>query len=172
MFHHSLRVRKSTMAHLLYRRWKSTLFSAFAVTLLVAGLSACGHRSHEYSASMSAEQFAQKRDKMVDKAASKLDLTQDQKARLVVLGDKLYAQKAALIGATTDPRAEMKALVAGNTFDATRAQAIVNEKTAALMAKSPDVIAALANFYNSLNTEQQQKVRDYMDGHGHWFRRG
>jgi periplasmic protein CpxP/Spy len=172
MFNNSPRVRKTAMAHLLYRRWKSTVFSAFAVTLLVAGLSACGHREHQFGTSMSVEQFAQKRDKMVDKVANKLDLTQTQKERLAVLGDKLYAQKAALVGATTDPRAEMKALVAGNTFDATRAQAIVNEKTAALMAKSPDVIAALADFYNSLNTEQQQKVRDYMDGHGHWFRRG
>lgn len=160
------------MAHLLYRRWKGTLFSAFAVTLLVSGMSACGYREHDLSASMSVEQFAQKRDKVVDKVSTKLDLTNDQRARLVVLGDKLFAQRAALIGKTTDPRAEMKALVAGNTFDATRAQALVNEKTAALMAQSPDVIAALAGFYNSLNTEQQQKVRDYMDGRGHWFRRG
>jgi periplasmic protein CpxP/Spy len=66
----------------------------------------------------------------------------------------------------------MKALVAGNTFDETRAQALVNEKTAALMAQSPEVITALASFYNSLSTEQQQKVRDYMDGRGHWFSRG
>jgi periplasmic protein CpxP/Spy len=160
------------MAHLLYRRWKGSVFSAFAVTLLVAGLSACGHREHDMGASMSVEQFAQQRDKMVDKFAGKLDLTPDQKARLAVLGNKLFAQRAALIGQTTDPRAEMKALIAGNTFDAARAQAMVNEKTAALMAKSPDVIAALGDFYNSLNTEQQQKVRDYMDGRGHWFRRG
>jgi periplasmic protein CpxP/Spy len=160
------------MAHLLYSRWKRTVVSAFAVTLLVAGLSACGHREHDVSATMNVEQFAQKRDKMVEKVSSKLDLTQDQKARLAVLGDKLFAQRAALMGQTTDPRAEMKALVAGNTFDETRAQALVNEKTAALMAKSPEVITALASFYNSLSTEQQQKVRDYMDGRGHWFRRG
>ena len=160
------------MAHLLYRRWKGTVFSAFAVTLLVAGMSACGHREHDISASMSAEQFAQKRDKVVEKVSTKLDLTQDQRARLAVLGDKLFAQRAALIGQTTNPRAEMKALVAGNTFDEARAKALVNEKTAALMAQSPDVITAMASFYNSLNTEQQQKVRDYMDGRGHWFRRG
>jgi Spy/CpxP family protein refolding chaperone len=121
---------------------------------------------------MSVEQFAQKRDKMVNKVSAKLDLTQDQQQRLAVLGDKLFAQRAALIGANGDPRSDMQALIAGDTFDASRAQALVNEKTAALMAKSPDVIAALANFYNSLNTVQQQKVRDYMDGRGHWFRRG
>ena len=57
-------------------------------------------------------------------------------------------------------------------FNAVRAQTLVNEKTAALQAKSPEVIAALADFYNSLNPLQQQKVRDYMEGRGHWFSRG
>jgi hypothetical protein len=54
---------------------------------------------------------------MVSKAASKLDLNDDQKKRLATLGDKLYEQRTALIGQTKDPRAEMKALVAGATFD-------------------------------------------------------
>jgi Spy/CpxP family protein refolding chaperone len=94
------------------------------------------------------------------------------KKRLATLGDKLYEQRTALIGQTKDPRAEMKALVAGATFDKARAQALVTEKTTALQSKSPEVIAALADFYDSLNAAQQQKVRDYMEGRGHWFRRG
>lgn len=141
-------------------------------TLLVAGSSACAHHSYDYGANMSAEQYAQKRDKMVDKAASKLDLNADQKKRLAALGDTLYAQRTALIGQTTNPHAEMKALVAGDKFDAVRAQALVTEKTTTLQTKSPEVIAALADFYNSLNPAQQQKVRDYMDARGHWFHRG
>jgi len=154
------------------RHLKRTLIGAFAATLLVGGLSACGHRDKQYGANMSAEQYAAKRDKMVDKAASKLDLNEDQKKRLVVLGDRLYEQRTALIGSTKDPRAELKSLVAGDKFDATKAQAIINEKTAALNTKSPEVVAALADFYNSLNTTQQQKVRDYMEGRGRWFHRG
>lgn len=154
------------------RHLKRTLIGAVAATLLVGGLSACGHRAHDFGANMSAEQYAQKRDKMVDKAASKLDLNADQKKRLATLGDKLYAQRTALIGQTPDPRAELKALVAGDKFDAARAQALVNDKTAALQSKSPEVIAALADFYNSLNPTQQQKVRDFMDRRGHGFHRG
>ena len=121
---------------------------------------------------MTAEQYAQKRDKMVDRVASKLDLNEDQKKRLATLGDKLYEQRTALVGQTKDPRAEMKALVAGDKFDAARAQTLINDKTAALQTKSPEVIAALADFYNSLNPAQQQKVRDYMEGRGRWFRHG
>lgn len=155
------------------KRWiKRSLIALFGVTVLVAGLSACGHRSHEFGTSLSAEEYAQKRDKMVDKAASKLDLNADQKKRLAVLGDKLYEQRTALIGQTKDPRTEMKALVSGDKFDKARAQTLITEKTTALQAKSPEVIAALADFYDSLNSAQQQKVRDYMEGRGHWFKRG
>jgi Spy/CpxP family protein refolding chaperone len=121
---------------------------------------------------MSVEQFAQARDKMVDRVASRLDLNADQKKRLATLGDKLYEQRTALMGQTKDPRAEVRALVAGDKFDAARAQALVTEKTGALQAKSPEVIAALADFYNSLNPAQQQKVRDFMDSRGRWFHRG
>jgi protein CpxP len=151
---------------------KRTLLGAITATVLVGGLAACGSNRHEYGASMSAEDYAEKRDKMVDKAASKLDLNADQKKRLSVLGDKLMEQRTALVGQTKNPRAEMQALVAGDKFDAVRAQALINEKTTALQAKSPEVIAALADFYNSLNAEQQKKVRDYMDGRGRWFSRG
>jgi hypothetical protein len=35
------------------------------------------------------------------------------------------------------------------------------------------VVAALAAFFDSLNSAQQQKVRDFMDGGRRgWFRRG
>ena len=160
------------MTHFSRISLKRTLLGALTATVLVGGLGACAGNRHEYGANMSAEQYAQKRDKMVDKAASKLDLNADQKKRLSVLGDKLFEQRTALIGQTKNPRVEMQALVAGEKFDAVRAQALINEKTTALQAKSPEVIAALADFYNSLNPVQQQKVRDYMDGRGHWFSRG
>ena len=106
------------MTHFSRISLKRTLLGALTATVLVGGLSACAGNRHEYGANMSAEQYAQKRDKMVDKAASKLDLNEDQKKRLSVLGDKLFEQRTALIGQSSSPRAEMKALVAGEKFDA------------------------------------------------------
>jgi periplasmic protein CpxP/Spy len=151
---------------------KRTLFGLFGASLLVGGLTACGTRHHGYGANMSAEQSAQAREKMVSRVAGKLDLNADQKQRLSTLGDKLHAQRVALMGQASDPRAEIKALVAGDKFDAVRAQALITEKTIAVQASSPEVIAALADFYNSLNAVQQQKVRDFMESRGRWFRRG
>lgn len=172
MFNPSCGTRKTAMTHFSRISLKRALLGALTATVLVGGLAACSGNRHEYGANMNAEQYAQMRDKMVDKAASKLDLNADQKKRLSVLGDKLFEQRTALIGQTKNPRAELQALVAGEKFDAVRAQALINEKTTALQAKSPEVIAALADFYNSLSPVQQQKVRDYMEGRGHWFSRG
>jgi periplasmic protein CpxP/Spy len=76
------------------------------------------------------------------------------------------------MGKTTDPRAEMKALVASDKFDKTGAQNWVTEKTTALQTKSPEVIAALADFYDSLNPAQQQKVREFMEARRGWWHRG
>jgi Spy/CpxP family protein refolding chaperone len=121
---------------------------------------------------MSQEQFMERRDKMVDRAASKLDLNADQKKLLTTLGDKVFEQRKALIGTTTDPRAELKSLIAGPKFEATKAQTLINDKSAALQTKSPEVVAALAAFYDSLNPAQQQKVRDLMEGRYGWFHRG
>jgi protein CpxP len=156
----------------LRRHAKRTLMGALTAVVLMGGLAACGSRPHEFGAHMSPEQYAGQRDKMVDKVAGRLDLNAEQKKLLSVLGDTLLAQRTALMGQTADPRAEMKALVAGDKFDAARAQTLVNDKTAAIQAQSPAVIAAMADFYNSLNPAQQQKVRGYLDGRGHWFSRG
>lgn len=151
---------------------KRSLFGLFGATLLVGGLTACGHHSHSYSANMSAEDQAQFRGKMMERVAGKLDLNAEQKQRLGVLADKLQEQRSALVAKGVDPRAEVRALVAGDKFDRARAQALVTEKTAALNSKSPEVIAAMADFFDGLNAAQQTKVREAMQGRHGWWRRG
>jgi len=151
---------------------KRTLIGVFGASILLGGLAACSHRHHGWSANMSAEEAAQFRGKMVDRVSSKLDLNEDQKKRLTALADKLHEQRAAMMGQSKDPRAELQALVAGDKFDKARAQTLVSEKTAAIQGRSPEVIAALADFYDSLNPAQQQKVREFMQQRGRWFHRG
>ena len=46
------------------------------------------------------------------------------------------------------------------------AQALVDEKTEAMRSTSPQTFAALADFYDSLKPEQQQKLRDFMNKGG------
>ena len=151
---------------------KRTLYSLLGASFVLGGLTACGHHRFGDGASMSAEDQAQMRTKIMDRVASKLDLNAEQKQRLGVLADKLQEQRAALVGKTSNPRTEMQALIAGDKFNRARAQTLVSEKTAALNSKSPEVVAALADFYDGLTPAQQTKVRDAMQGRHGWWHRG
>ena len=150
---------------------KRTLIGVFGATVLFGGLAACSHRHHGYDwQGMSDEDAAKAKARMVDRIGSRLELDDAQKAKLGALADQLRAQRQAIVGGT-DPRTEIQSLVAGNTFDRAKAKAFIDGKTQAIQAKSPELIAALGDFYDSLKPEQQQKVRDFMSrgrhGWGH-----
>ncbi|MDH4417767.1 MAG: Spy/CpxP family protein refolding chaperone [Acidovorax sp.] len=150
---------------------KKTLMGIFGASIAVGGLTACSS-SHHHRGPMSAEKMAEVRGKVVERVSSKLDLNDAQKAKLNVLADKIEAQRTAFIGKTADPRAEMQAIVAGEKFDRARAQTLLDEKTRAVQAHSPEVVSAMADFYDSLNPEQQQKVRELMQRRKGWMARG
>ena len=152
------------------RPWiKRTLYGVFGASILIGGLSACGHH-HGGGWQMSEADSAKMRERMIERASSKLDLDATQKQKLAVLADKLKEQRMALVGTTTDPRAELQALVAGTKFERERAQGLVEAKTGALRSKSPEVIAAAADFFDGLNAEQQKQVREFMNKRRGWGR--
>lgn len=149
---------------------KRTLIGLFGAGIVFGGAAACSHRYHHDGWQVSEEDAAKFRGKMIERAAKELALDEAQKQRLGALADAVQAQRKALVGETTNPRAELQALVAGPTFDRARAQSLVDAKTAAVQGKSPEVIAAAAAFYDGLNAEQQQKLRDFMTRRHHGWR--
>ena len=148
------------------KTWIKRTLVAMGAVVMVGGLSACASGRH--GEHMSEGDSAARQAKMVDYAGKKLDLNDAQKQRLSVLGDKLREQRASLMGASKDPRADIQALVAGDKMDRTKAQALIEEKTSAIKTKSPELIAAAADFYDSLNPAQQQQVRDLMNRKRGW----
>ena len=156
------------------QRWiKNSLFGLFGAALLAGGLIACGHGGHHGGGWQMGEADSSKmRERILERAGKELKLDDSQKQRLATLADKLNEQRAALVGTATNPRAEVQALVAGAKFDRERAQAFVESKTGAVRAKSPELITAAAEFFDSLNATHQQQVRDFMNRRGGWGRRG
>ena len=151
---------------------KRTLIGLFGTAVLFGGLAACSHR-HHYGGTMGEADVAQLRERFIGKATRELSLDTAQAQRLGVLADALAAQRTALMADGSNPRTELQALVAGPQFDRSRAQALVERKTGAVKDKAPAVVAALADFYDSLQPAQQQKLRDFMArGRGHGFGRG
>jgi Spy/CpxP family protein refolding chaperone len=157
------------------KRWiKRTLIGIFGASVVLGGMAACSHHryaSHGWHAMNEADAAAMQA-KVVERIGSRLDLDEAQKAKLAILADKLHEQRKALLGNTPDPRAELAALTAGPSFDRARAKALIEAKTGAITTKSPEVIAALGDFYDSLKPEQQAKVREFMAKRGHHGWRG
>ena len=146
------------------KNWlKRILVGVFGAGVLFGGLAACSHRPHHGYGwqAVSEEDAAKMKARLVEKVGSRLDLDEAQKAKLGVLADKLREQRNALV-AGGNPREEVQSLVAGATFDRSKAKALVDAKTGAIAAKSPELIAAFGDFYDSLRPEQQAKVREFM----------
>ena len=157
------------------KRWlKRTLIGVFGASVLFGGLAACSsHRHHQHGygwQGMSEEDAAKMRARMIERVSSRLDLDEAQKAKLGVVADQLRAGRKALHG-DTDPRADVQSLVAGNTFDRAKAKALIDAKTSTIQSKSPELIAAFGDFYDSLKPEQQQKVREFMQRGRHGWGR-
>jgi len=123
------------------------------------------------------------RERMVERVSTQLELDAAQKGRLVKMFEAMDAQRSAMAG-NPPPKAgepgqpggrrgpggpgllppqQMQELIKGDRFDRARAQALVDEKAQAARTAAPQVIAAMADFYDSLKPEQQAKVRTFLE---------
>ncbi len=144
---------------------RRSLIGIAASAALLGGLAACSHGHHR--GPMSEADIVQLRERVIDKAASKLDLDATQKARLATLADALQAQRAALM-AGGQPRTELQALIADTSFDRAKAQALLDGKTGAVRDKAPAVLNAFGDFYDSLKPAQQQMLREMLAKGRRW----
>ena len=158
------------------RTWiKRTLIGAAGVTAVCAGLAAWAHHHSPYRHgwhAMSEQDAAAVRERVIDRVAGRLDLDAAQKARLQPLADALREQRLALLARGTHPRTEIEPLIAGNTFDRVAAQRLLQAKVDAVNTKSPAVVTAFGDFYDSLRPDQQSKLRAALNRGHHHGRRG
>ena len=148
---------------------KKTLLGALGASIVVGGLAACGSRG-DHARGWSDERVSEMRGKAIQRISGKLELDEAQKHKLGLLADELIAQRKAWRADGAEPRAELKALIAGQTFDRAAAQGLLERKAQLVQGAGPKVIAAFGDFYDSLTPAQQQQVRERLErrGHGGW----
>ncbi|MGH8480223.1 MAG: Spy/CpxP family protein refolding chaperone [Gammaproteobacteria bacterium] len=111
---------------------------------------------------------AEFRAKRVERISTELGLNDAQKQKLSTFFDKLSEQHKATRGGSKGRHEGIQSLIEGTRFDRERAQAFLNEKAASLQSNGPELIAAAADLFDSLNAEQQQKAREFLERrHGH-----
>jgi protein CpxP len=111
---------------------------------------------------------AEHRAKRVERISTELGLNDAQKQKLSAFFKKLSEQREAMMGDRKGRHEKIQSLIGGRSFDRERAQALLNEKVARLQSSGPELITAAAGLFDSLNAEQQQKVRALLERrHGH-----
>lgn len=110
----------------------------------------------------------------VSMIAKKLDLDTTQEQALAALKDQVLIAKDAMHGEMQTAKTDVQSLVAAQSFDQGKALEMINAKTATVDSVAPDLVIALGNFLDSLDSEQKQEILDFMNSRegkrkrGHW----
>lgn len=123
------------------------------VVTSIGALSACGYwqRSPEKRA-----------DWMVKEITEELSLNETQQAKLNIVKQELLTVRSEFKESHEATHDKIKQTMAGSTLDREALQALVSEKTRYVDETSAKLIGAIGDFYDSLNAEQQAKVRDHL----------
>ncbi|MFT3818241.1 MAG: Spy/CpxP family protein refolding chaperone [Rubrivivax sp.] len=135
---------------------RRSLFGLLGATALFGALGAWAAHEHGCWRGDRTEMRAH----MVDYASRRLDLDAAQKAKLDALATLMQEQRRSLVADPANPRAELQALISGASFDRVQAASLLQNKLGAVQQKSPALIDAFGDFYDSLRPEQQAKLRE------------
>lgn len=110
---------------------------------------------------------------MVDKISDKLDLNDKQKAKLEVVKTEMLKLRKQFDGDRTKTHKQMQEIVSKSTLDRDALLNMINTRTQAVSSNAPQIVAAIGDFYDSLNPQQQaqirEKMKEGMEHHHGWY---
>ena len=132
---------------------KRILIYVIGGTLLTATVVACNHGMHFGTAEERGEW-------MLQKVSKELELNAIQQDKLVKLKDEFLSLRTELRDDRVQLRTDVLAMLQQPTLDRDKANAIVNGQLATINARSPAIVDAVANFYDSLDDMQRSELRE------------
>jgi len=142
---------------------RKLLITLGLVATVGAGLVACGHHNNDP---------ASRADYVVSKLDRRLDLDENQHQQLLHLKDVVLEAIGDVDARRAEKQRNLDELLSQPTLDQARVLALVEQHTAEVNSKAPQIVTALAGFYDSLNPEQQtelkEKALEYHQDHHGW----
>ena len=135
---------------------KRTIVIITAGTLLIGGVAACKHKMHSASAEERGEW-------VVDKVSKELELNDSQRIKLVEVKDQFIAVRKSMRSDREEARKEVLAMLKQPKMDREKVNAMVNQKIAIVSEKSPSIIDAIGNFYDSLDDSQRAELSEFIE---------
>jgi len=109
---------------------------------------------------------------VTERVTEKLDLDSQQQQRFAELAATVIDIIADAKVGKAENIAEIQQLLSEPSFNQARALEIVQQKTSMINDMAPTVIASLGSFLDTLNSEQKQELRSFMEHHGRHHRHG
>jgi Spy/CpxP family protein refolding chaperone len=144
---------------------KRTFVYITGASLLALGVVACKHGMYYGSAEERGEW-------VVQKVSNELELDQTQQARLEAVKDEFLNMRRSMRSEREQTRADVLAMLQQPTLDRNRANAIVAQYVENINTRSPLIVDAIGNFYDSLNDAQRAELTAFiehkMEHHYRW----
>lgn len=111
-----------------------------------------------------------RQEKMVERISSKLELDDTQTQALENFAAELAETRQLMQGDGDGLRGEFGNLLEGQTFDQGQALELITERTSAIQANAPELVAAAAAFFDGLSAEQKAQAQEFMEKGGRHHR--
>lgn len=106
-------------------------------------------------------------NRIMERVTKKLNLDEDQQTRLGTVRDKLVDMRESMSSSRRETRQALSELLAAPQLDRTKAQSYISGGQAVFSAGSQEVLDAFAQFSDSLNAEQRDKLIDWVENFRH-----
>jgi len=100
---------------------------------------------------------------MVERMSDRMDLSADQEDKLDNVFDEMRQMRRDVMRDRKDNMQEIVSLLDAPNLDQGKAMAMFNDKADAIKQHAPEIVAAMAEFSDSLKPEQKQQIRQMME---------
>ena len=107
-----------------------------------------------------------RQEKMIERISNRLELSDTQTQALETFAAELAETRQLMRGDGDGLRGEFGNLLEGQTFDQGQALELITERTSAIQANAPELVAAAAVFFDGLSEEQKSQVKKFMEKGG------
>ena len=131
---------------------KRTIIYITGIALITTSIVACNRGTPE-----------ERGEKMVQKVTEELELTETQQARLTEVKNEFLETRKTMRSNREQTKTDIQAMLQQPTFDRNKANSIVNQHIETIHSRSPVIIDAIGDFYDSLDDTQRAELREFIE---------
>lgn len=131
---------------------KRTIIYITGIALITTSIVACNRGTPE-----------ERGERMVQKVTEELELTETQQARLTDVKNEFLEIRKTMRTNREQTKTDIQTMLQQPTLDRSKANSMVNQHIETIHSRSPVIIDAIGNFYDSLDDTQRAELREFIE---------